>query len=174
MDAAQRLEAVEQRLQELEHRLRVVEDRASIADLIAQYGPIVDSGEGKHLRNLWSAEGTYRVGEEYVFTAEELSALTELSAHQEYLTRGCAHFLSAPTIEVRGDEAVAVNYSVVLMREGESWVADRVSANRWNLQRTTGGWRVIDRSNALLDGGQRAREILATRFNLEGAEAVES
>ena len=63
---------------------------------------------------------------------------------------GCAHILSPPRVQLDGDRAEAINHSIVLVKRGETWVAERVSANRWELGRTTAGWRVVKRTNRLL------------------------
>ena len=40
------------------------------------------------------------------------------------------------------------------------WRLERVSANRWELERIDGTWRVIRRTNRLLDGTPQARRLL--------------
>jgi len=80
--------------------------------------------------------------------------------HQAYLEAGCAHVLSAPQVSVEGDVAVAVNHSCVYLKDGPYWRLERVSANRWELERIDGTWRVIRRTNRLLDGTPEARRLL--------------
>lgn len=145
---------------ELERRLRALEDRAEIAELIASYGPAVDSGAGDAVAALWSPEGTYQF-DETVLDADGIRSLVDYDTHVGYMRRGCGHILSAPRIVLDGDSAVAVTHSAVLVREGERWVAERVSANRWELTRTDEGWRVQRRRNSLLDGSAIARELLS-------------
>lgn len=147
----------------VEARLQLLEDRAEIADLLASYGPIVDSGDGQRLAEIWATDGVYVVGDEFQFDSDQVTSLTELPGHQQYLSAGCGHVLSPPKITIDGDTAVAINYSMVLVKQGELWVADRLSANRWELQRTATGWRVSLRKNHLLDGNAAARELLAGR-----------
>jgi hypothetical protein len=53
-----------------------------------------------------------------------------------------------------------VNHSRVYLRDGTSWRLERVSANRWELERADGAWRVRRRTNRLLDGDPAARELL--------------
>lgn len=146
-------------------RLRALEDRAEISELIARYGPHVDAGEGEGLGELWAAGGAYRVGNEYEFRGDEIGSLTEISEHRALMARGCGHMLSAPTITVTGDTAVAINHSVVIARDGDGWTVERLSANRWSFARTSEGWRVMLRENALLDGDEGARALL--RFGRE-------
>lgn len=147
-------------MDEIIARLRVLEDRAEIAELIAQYGPIVDSGSGQHLRNIWTADGKYVVGSEFEMKGESIPDLTNISGHQEYMRNGCGHILSAPTITIEGDNAKAVNHSMLVLRDGERWVVERLSANRWTFVRTEKGWRVTLRENDLLNGNKSARALL--------------
>jgi hypothetical protein len=144
---------------ELEARLQVLEDRAEITQLIAAYGPAADSGDAEAVAALWSDGGTYQF-DDTVLDADDIRALVTIPTHVEYLRRGCAHIVSAPRITLDGDRAIAVTHSVVMLREGERWIGERVSANRWELQRTPEGWRVLHRRNRLLDGGADARELL--------------
>ena len=148
-------------MDEILARLRALEDRAEIAELIARYGPIVDSGEGDLLRDVWTPEGVYRIGQEHAMSGDEIPALTALPGHQEFLQGGCGHVLSAPTISIEGDTAVAVNYSMLVLREGDQWVVSRLSSNRWQLARTESGWRAIERHNELLDGEAAARRLFS-------------
>ncbi|MGV2901662.1 nuclear transport factor 2 family protein [Microbacterium sp. AGC62] len=144
----------------LERRLQVLEDRAEIADLIARYGPAADSGDADAVAALWAPGGTYQF-DDTVLEADDIRSLVSIPTHVEYMRRGCAHIVSAPRIEIDGDDAVAVTHSVVMLREGERWIGERVSANRWELRRTADGWRVQRRRNRLLDGDGAARELLA-------------
>ncbi|WP_194420679.1 nuclear transport factor 2 family protein [Microbacterium abyssi] len=143
----------------IEQRLQALEDRAEIAALIARYGPAVDSGDGDAVRALWTDEGTYVI-DDVTLDAGGIRTLTELPTHQEYMSAGCAHVISAPRIQLTGDAAVATTHSVVMIHDGERWNAERVSANRWELARTVDGWRVSRRRNHLLNGAAAARALL--------------
>lgn len=145
---------------EVELRLKRLEDRIEIEDLIARYGPVVDSGEGTALADMWARDGRYRVGAEHDLVGAEVAALTEIPGHQAYLTRGCGHFLSAPTIRIDGERAQAVNHSMLVLRDGERFVVERLSANHWEFVRTDAGWRVEVRRNELLTGDEVARSLL--------------
>lgn len=144
---------------EIERRLRALEDRAEIADLIARYGPAVDSGDGEATAALWASDGTYQF-DDTVLDSDGVRGIVEYPTHVDYMRRGCAHVLSAPKIDIHGDAATAVTHSVVMLHDGERWVGERVSANRWELQRLPEGWRVHRRINRLLDGAAAARELL--------------
>ena len=66
-----------------------------------------------------------------------------------------------PQVAVDVDTAVAVNHSRVYLRDGAHWRLERVSANRWELERLDGTWQVKRRTNRLLDGSPEARALLA-------------
>ncbi|WP_313358007.1 nuclear transport factor 2 family protein [Microbacterium sp.] len=147
---------------EVERRLRALEDRAEIAELIARYGPAVDSADGEAVADLWASDGTYQF-DDTVLDAAGVRGLVEYPTHIDYMRRGCAHILSAPHIVLDGDTATAITHSAVMIHDGARWVGERVSANRWGLVRHPEGWRVQWRRNRLLDGSAAARELLSLR-----------
>lgn len=149
--------------QDLESRLRAVEDRLAIADLIAAYGPAADTCDGRAIADLWTEDGRYIIGGDWVLDgAQGIAALTEFDQHRDYVARGCAHVLSPHRITVEGDSAHAQGYSMVLTHDAARgrWVLARVSANRWHFSRHPEGWRTVTRQADLLDGADRARALL--------------
>jgi SnoaL-like domain len=146
----------------LEARLRALEDRLSIYELLASYGPAVDTRDKTRVDGLWSPDGSYSF-DDVTLTQPRVGELVDLDSHTAFITAGCGHVLSMPAIEVDGDVAVAINYSVVFEhRRGQNeWAAARVSANRWELARAATGWQVTNRVNRLLDGSEKARDLLA-------------
>lgn len=147
-------------------RLRVLEDREAIRDLIASYGPLADTGNAPAIAALWTDEGVYEVvGFAQARGYDAITALIEGPVHQALLTAGCAHVLGPVAVTLEGDRATARGHSVVFRNGADGFEADRVSANRWTLVRTAGGeyggWRVVHRTNALLDGNAAARILLA-------------
>ncbi|GAA4488032.1 hypothetical protein GCM10023171_26810 [Microbacterium panaciterrae] len=146
---------------ELERRLLALEDRAEIGELIARYGPAVDSGDGAAVAALWAPNGTYRF-DDVELDATGVRALVSYPTHMDYMERGCAHILSAPRISIDGDTAVAITHSAVMIHDGTRWLGERVSANRWELRRLPEGWRVQRRVNRLLDGAPEARLLFSS------------
>lgn len=142
-------------------RLAALEDREAIRDLIARYGPLVDSGRVAEAAALWAEDGVYEVGGygAYVGPAA-IRALLEGPDHQALIAGGAAHVLSPPVITLDGDEAVAHTYSLVLRRSGAAWDTHRAAANEWHLRRDREGWRVTRRINRLLDGDAAARALI--------------
>lgn len=151
------------RMDAMERRLATLEDREEIRNLIATYGPLADSGKAEAVAALWTADGEYEVvGFATARGRAAIAGLIEGPTHQGLIAQGCAHVLAPVTVEVDGDRATAIGHSVVL-RTGESggFEVYRVSANRWTLGRTSEGWRVVHRANAMLDGNEAARLLMS-------------
>lgn len=131
-------------------------DGELITQLIAAYGPAVDSGDAEAAAALFTEDGWYDVAGGRLEGRSAIADMVRGDAHQSLLRRGVAHVMGLPRVTVAGDRAVAVNHTTVYL-EGRVW---RVAANRWELVRTADGWRVSGRTNRLLDGSPEARDLL--------------
>jgi len=152
---------LEDQIADLARRVQALEDQVAIYQLIATYGPAVDSQSAQAVGELWSEDGVYDPSGVHTYAGRAaVEGLVYREPHLSYLQAGCAHVLSLPRVAVDGDTAVAVNHSRVYLRDGTSWRLERVSANRWELERADGAWRVRRRTNRLLDGDPAARELL--------------
>ncbi|MEU9342709.1 nuclear transport factor 2 family protein [Streptomyces sp. NPDC048278] len=151
--------------------MRALEDQAEIAQLVAQYGPAVDSGSGEAAARLWTEDGTFDVVGHFTMRGHaDIRGMVHGGGHQHLIRNGAAHVLTVPHIQVDGDEAVGRGYALNIR-----WDADadhfrvvRVSANTWRWTRTTHGWRVAERVNANLDGATEHRNLLAPQDADEG------
>jgi uncharacterized protein (TIGR02246 family) len=153
--------ALERRLAALETRVRALEDEAAIRSLIADYGPRVDSGDAKGAARLWEADGVYDVDELLMQGRAEIAAMVGSAAHQSWIRSGCAHVIGPPSIQLVGDEAVAVCHSLMLVHERGRFVVRRVTANHWTLRRGDEEWRVVVRTSRVLDGRPESPELLS-------------
>lgn len=151
----------ETRLARLEARIQRLEDHLAICQVLAGYGPAVDSRSGAAVARLWTEDGSYDFGGEPLVGADAVGRLVDLDTHVGYVERGCAHVIGMPLVDVDGDRAVATGYSRVYVHEGDGWTVERASANRWELVRTERGWKVANRVNRLLDGSASGRDLLA-------------
>ena len=144
-------------------RVQLLEDHIAIAQLVSKYGPTVDSGSGDATADLWTEDGVFEVVGTMTMTGHADIAAMVTGKGQEALGQaGCAHVLTAPHINVDGDEARGWNYALHIRWDSEHarfWVA-RVSANTWHWRRTADGWRVLERVNANLDGADAPRRML--------------
>jgi ketosteroid isomerase-like protein len=145
-------------------RVRALEDQAEIMQLVAQYGPAVDSGSGDAAAALWTEDGTFDVVGHFEMRGRAaVAGMVHGEGHQGLIGNGCGHVLTVPHIVVDGDEATGRGYALNIRWDAGAdrfWVG-RVSANAWHWIRTDEGWRVAKRVNANLDGTPEHRQLLA-------------
>ncbi|WP_235735909.1 nuclear transport factor 2 family protein [Nocardioides alcanivorans] len=156
----------EDRLTALEQRLRELEDKQEIVDLLASYGPLVDSGSADEVAALWSEDGVYDVDEICMNGRDEIRAMVRSDRHQGWIKGGCAHFLGPARVHVRGDSAVGVCHSLMIVNRGGDFETDpefvvrRATAHHFELERSAQGWVVTRRTSRVLDGRAEAPELL--------------
>jgi hypothetical protein len=145
-------------------RVRALEDQIEIMQLVAQYGPAVDSGSGAATAALWTDDGIFdAVPHRRMRGRDDIVDMVHGDGHQSLIRDGCGHVLTVPHIVVDGDTATGRSYALNIRWDaaaGRFWVA-RVSANSWRWVRTPHGWRVAERINANLDGTAEHRVLLA-------------
>jgi hypothetical protein len=156
---------LEARLDGLETRLRAAEDQLEIQNLLMTYGPLVDSATAEPAGALWVEGGGYSFtlpdgGTKRLEAPDEIAGMYGWPGHLDLVNTGCAHLTATPRISVRGDEAEASGYSVVILREGERWFLWRAAVNHWTLKRTPEGWRIAERLNRALDGSEDSHAIM--------------
>jgi len=145
-------------------RVRHLEDQVEIMQLVAQYGPAVDSGSGEAAAALWTDDGAFdAVPHLQMRGRDDIVAMVHGAGHQSLIRNGCGHVLTVPHVVVDGDQATGRSYALNIRWDADAdrfWVA-RVSANTWRWVRTSRGWRVAERINANLDGTEEHRQMLA-------------
>jgi len=150
----------------LEARLRILEDHREITQLVASYGPAVDSGSAEATADLWTDDGAFdAVPFLEMRGRSDIEAMVTSDGHRQLIENGCGHVLTVPHVEIDGDEAVGRSYALNIRFDAEAdrfWVA-RVSANTWRWVRTADGWRVAERVNANLEGTAAHRAMLTPR-----------
>ena len=163
------LKDLKEELAALRARVRELEDFRDVTQLVAQYGPSVDSGTAGETASIWTEEGTFAVvGGELTFTMEghgDIKAMVDGEGHRGLIDNGCAHVLTVPHVVIEGDAATGRSYALNIRWDPDAdrfWVA-RVSANTWRWVRTAGGWKVAERINSNLDGAEASRTLLAPR-----------
>jgi SnoaL-like domain len=158
------IEELRAMVEKLAARVRVLEDQAEITQLVAQYGPAVDSGSGEAAAALWTDDGAFdAIPHMKMRGRDDIVGMVHGAGHQSLLRGGCAHVLTVPHVVITGDEATGRSYALQLRWDADAarfWVF-RVSANTWRWARTPAGWRVTERVNAGLDGTPGHREMLA-------------
>jgi hypothetical protein len=148
----------------LHARLARVEDELAIRRVVLAYGPAADSGSTTLAASAWLEDGDY----DWDAAAEPhrgrtgVRAMLRSDGHQGLVSGGIAHFAGPPLIELDGDRATALTYSLIMRRdaEGDRFYLWRVSAARWDLERAGTTWRVRRRTNRLLDETGAGRELM--------------
>jgi hypothetical protein len=149
---------------DLEIRLLRLEDEAAIRRVILSYGPAADSGLSRIAADLWLEDGEYdwdANGKPHQGSAS-VGSMLQGDTHRQLMSEGVAHFGGPLLLEVNGDTAMAINYSLVMRSEDNRFYLWRVSAVRWDLERWGSKWRVRRRTNRLLDETGVGRQLFAT------------
>jgi ketosteroid isomerase-like protein len=158
------LEELRATVAELAAQVQRLSDHVEITQLVAGYGPAVDSGSAAAAADLWTTDGTFEVvGHLRMRGRDDITGMVEGPGHRGLIENGAAHVLTAPHVEIDGDEATGRNYALNIRWDPAAqrfWVG-RVSANTWRWTRTPEGWRVAERVNANLDGTPEHRAMLA-------------
>lgn len=152
------------RLAALEARLSLVEDERAIVNLLASYGPLVDSGTAKETSEVWTEDGVYDVADDYVMEGRQaVHDMVLGEGHQGLINNGSAHFNGPPHVVVDGDDARAVCHSLLVLKnaDGRFFVA-RAGSHLFTLVRTEDGWKVKRRTTRLLNGDATARLLLSS------------
>jgi hypothetical protein len=156
---------IEERLAALEARCRKAEDHLEILNLLNTYGPLVDSATAEPAGALWVPGGGYNFtipggGTKRLEAPDEIAGMYGWEGHLDLVNTGCAHLTATPKISVTGDEAQAVGYSLVILKEEDRWFVWRAAVNHWTLRRTQEGWRIVERFNRALDGSPESHETM--------------
>ncbi len=150
---------LEARLLALESEVARLRDELDVMRVVASYAPSIDGGAAAEAPLLWSEDCVYDSDADEPLRGRP--AIAALSSRVGQLPIGAAHFLNLPVVVVRGDEATVTCESHTFHQDEGRYVVARVSANRWELVRGDGVWRIRHRVNRLLDGTDEGRELLA-------------
>src|SRR5579863_6469521 len=148
---------------DLHDRVRRLEDEAEIRRLLMSYGPAADAGLTSFAASRWLEDGVYdwdANGEPHV-GSRAVDEMLQSDGHQGLIGSGVAHFGGPLLVDVEGDRATALNYSLIMRREDDRHYLWRVSAVRWDVERVGSSWRVRRRTNRLLDSSGAGRQLFA-------------
>jgi hypothetical protein len=155
----------------LEQRIQAIEDRLDILNLVAAHPPGADSASHDFAESFWLADGTVdAAGQAKPY--ESMIGVLNTPGFTEAQRQGICHFAGLPHITIDGDRAVATSYLQILAADPDGKPFDlsahgtskgfrvlRLSANRWELQRTPEGWRIKSRTMRGMDN-PASRELL--------------
>jgi hypothetical protein len=171
------MSTLQERIERLEDGLAKLRDQLAIYQLITSYGPLVDSGDSGAVAQLWTQDGTYDAQLGKWTGHDAIAGMVNGTVHQDIIQGGAAHVIGMPHVRVDGDRAIATCYARLYRWDpnGEGFKVRRITANRWDLLRTSEGWRVRYRVNRQLDGSEEARQLLndgmGGPFRSDAAEA---
>jgi len=164
MGGEQRTGTTEESLEGLAARVRALEDEQAIRRLILSYGPAADAGLTGRAASLWLEDGRYDWdgGKTPYDGRVAIKGMLDGATHQGLISGGVAHFAGPPLIDLDGDRATALTYSLIMRRDPDAqcFCLWRVSAARWDLERHDGTWAVRCRANRLLDETGAGRMLL--------------
>ena len=178
--------AIHERQENLEDRLRAIEDRLEIYNLIASHPPSADTADKHYIESIFLDDGVLDLGGSKTASgAATISGMSQRPAHQEAIRGGLAHFAGLPHIQLFGDEAVVTSYLQIVTPNNAAEEIEvpahgvskghrihRVGANRWELTRSSGGWKIKRRIYRTLDGSEAALDILRQAVNPATANSV--
>lgn len=151
---------MEDRIAALETRMAAAEDELAIIRLIAGYGPMVDCGLPGPATALFVEDGVYDIDLGRMDGAQAFHDMLAEPASQARVAQGIAHVMGLPMVTLRGAKATAVNPTFVFMREGDGYGIWRVAQNVWELEKIAGAWKIVHRTNRLVDAGGESRALL--------------
>jgi hypothetical protein len=140
-------------IEELRASVRRLEDESAITRLILSYGPAADGRLASFAASLWLKDGVYdwdADGSPHEGSAG-VEAMLHADQHRGLVEEGVAHFAGPPLIDLEGDRATVLTYSLIMRREVDRHYLWRVSAVRWDVERAEGRWSIRRRTNRLLD-----------------------
>ncbi|NLV78595.1 MAG: nuclear transport factor 2 family protein [Rhodococcus sp.] len=151
------------RIDALVERIRLLEDKAAIQETLSAYGPAVDAGDADAVGALWTEDAVYDIDIRVMEGNDAITEMVRTRPHQDYITEGCGHLMDPVHIRVDGDTAVATCHSLLLRRnpDSDSFRVWRVTANRFDMRRVDGTWKIARRTARVLDGSEEARALLA-------------
>jgi len=152
----------DERLSALEQRLKHVEDQLAITNLLASYGPLVDSGNADATAALWTEDGEYNVPGLHMRSREDIRSMVESDSHRKLIDTGSTHFIGPAHIVIDGDRATAVCESILVLRDGDTYRILLSGSHRITLARVDSEWKIRHRITRELNGDPYARELLSS------------
>jgi SnoaL-like domain len=164
----------------VEDRLQAIEDRLEIYNLIASHSPIADSFSHELMLAMFTPDGTIEVGQRPAIRIHDRLGADDpvrRDAMRDAAKMGLAHLGSLPYIKLGKNTAVAFSYVGMTVRDptaetisvpahgdGPGHRLFLLAANRWDLVRSDGSWKLSRRKGAFCDGsdalGELARGVL--------------
>lgn len=148
-------------------RLQLVEDRLAIYNLLATHPLSADTGDAAFFDAIYTEDAAFDRGEGLSGASgrDNLLKMGTNDAHRAAIAGGLAHLGNLPRVQIDGDSAVAMSYIAIIHPDPagapqelpnhgttDGFRIHRVVANRWELTRLDGTWRISRRTALPMDG----------------------
>jgi ketosteroid isomerase-like protein len=148
-----------------EARLRRVEDQLAIYQVVAAHPCTVDGRNIDALGELYADDGVYAIGEAgdagRFAGRSTVQGLISSPVIGDMVAAGMGHIGTLPYVVIDGDRAVATGHAMVVLKDADGFRVNRLSAARYELERSADGdWRITLRHLHLLDGNPAAPALL--------------
>ena len=150
----------------LAERVGRLEDEAAIRRLILSYGPAADAGLTAFAAGVWLEDGVYDWDAQRCAARGKrrpstrcCSAMATRDSWPREWRISPGHSWSRSTATGPPPSTIRL----IMRREERRFYLWRVSAVRWDIERSGSTWRVRRRTNRLLDETGAGRELSATR-----------
>jgi hypothetical protein len=145
----------------LEDRLRAVEDHLEILNLLAGSPFSSDIPSASFWEAMYGERAVMDRGDglEQIVGRDAVISILHSPEHTAAVASGMAHVAAPPHIRIDADRAVATGYLQIIVPNpvgpevglgqyppARGLLVWRLTANRWELERTDQGWRVTKRS----------------------------
>lgn len=154
-----------------EDRLQAIEDRLDIYNLLASQPPIVDSLSLDLLTEIFTPDGVLTRGGHGSMPVSSIASNTG-TVMLDAAKMGLAHLGAMPYIKLGKNTALAFSYVCVTVRDptaesiavpahgdGKGHRLFLIAANRWDLVRTDGSWKLRNRTMVMCDGSDAPRQL---------------
>lgn len=163
--------SIQSRSLSIEDRLQAVEDKLEICNLIASHSPIVDSLDFGLMAEMFTPDGVLSRGSRGSVSIRDLKGI-DRTAIQDAASMGLAHLGAVPYIKLGKNTAVAFSYVAVTVCDPAADSIDvpahgsgrghrlfLIAANRWDMRRTDGSWKLSRRELVVCDGSDAPRDL---------------
>lgn len=141
-------------------RITAVEDRLEILNLLAGSAFSSDIASEHYWKKMFTEDAVFDRGQGLQVKGQrEILKIVNDPAQQEAIKAGMTHVAMLPHITLNGDSAVATGYLLIVMPDtaashvtlpgkgiSTGFSIYQLTVNKWQLARTTAGWKVIQRT----------------------------
>jgi SnoaL-like domain len=149
-----------QSIAELVNRLTALEDRLEILNILAGLPHSSDVGHQAYQNNVYHDDCVMdrNNADDLVIGKTAIVDIISNDQHRQAIKSGMVHFAGLPHIRIQGARAIATGYLQIVVpvtsgpeaalsgyAPSDGFAIWRITANRWELEKADGGWKVTRR-----------------------------